>query len=316
MPMNRRDFLKAATAGTAAWLAACRKQEPPPTQAAAGKPAAFTMKVIDGYAYVFSDQRKKLTIGAIDAPPHGGGNVIKHPIRVLVKEGTVTTKPFEPNEPNVWDLTGWHVELDLGNSARPLALPAMDVLPANVTCPSGEAEWNNLAWLPPAAKVYPNNRVKDTWMDELSSRLVVTQAQMAVRDSEATGLWRFIDESSNKEVWRQPMSDATEFMDQIPEGGNVTLRFFQKKSAPPQPGEAPAHMLVITPVNNRVEIEINNGLDDKTPYKVGEVVRHFRRYAALMADAAATQVLPHFAKCPDGGGDSPGIFCPYVTYDA
>jgi hypothetical protein len=334
MAMRRREFLTMGAVGSAAWLVGCEKKQESaapapastPTQPEASasvstsKPASggvapiFNMKVNDGYAYVFMNGRKKLVVGAIDAALPGGGQVMKHPILVRVLHGTVKGNspiPLVANSTDTYDLTGWHIELDLGKQAQALSVPPEKwVTP--ILCPTTIPGWNNLAWLPDAKKIYNNRPMKKEWPKYLSSRFVITHGAMEVLPSVATGMWSFQDDSK-KERLRQPMSDGTRFSHGLTANDVVTFNVFKLTDDLPAANATPDGQLIINQDTTGVGLEVWNGLPAGQPYKLHEPVPHFGRYEVLID--GPDHVLPYFEACDDGKGACPGDFCPYGRFE-
>jgi hypothetical protein len=310
MAMDRRKFLALGAAGGAAWLSACNSSQKSGAGQAALAPAAettFTMTVFDGYAYVFMDSRAKLVIGAIDTPS------MKHPLLMRVENGKVRGTPpvAKAAGANTYDFTGWHVELELGASAKALTLPGEAWLNP-MRCPKTLTEWNNLAWLPPASKIYNGAPMVKDWPAKLSSRMVVKQGLMTVRESDGPGLWTFKN-AKGEERWKQPMSDGTRFVQEIKPTDTVVFKLFKNTPDLPAAGAAATDQFVIESAGSGISLAVFNGVPPGPAYQIGQPVPHFGRYAALVNTTEI--ILPYFGSCEDGTGSCPGDFCPYGRFE-
>ena len=301
MRVYRRDFLKSGAIGGAALLTGCNGQNDGQRSGA----YAFTMDIRDGYAYLFDRTGKNLVVGAISA--HGK----PHPIVLRIDRGRVVGTPkVKSVGTNAWDFSGWHVELDLGSGASALTTPE-ERWPDPMKCPTGD-EWNNLAWLPPASKIYPGATLAQDWPKKLSSRLAIAQGSLSVGESDGPGVFQFKDEKTGEKVWEQALSDVTTLTQQI-SGGNVVFKFFPLGDGLPRGGQ-PEHVMEIAS-DEGVMLKITNGLPPEKPYEIGQAIAHFGRYRDLLDVSGDKNVLPYFYPCGTGQGSCPGDFCPYARFE-
>jgi hypothetical protein len=321
--LNRRAFL-AATGG----LALSRTLGSMATLPALGPPTSFSLQIHDGYAYIFTNNRKNLVIGGIDMPATPlmpktptrpampAMPAVVHPMILRVEQGTIQGQmpmPPEPGTSDRWDLTHWHASLDLGRRTKSLSVPR-DTWPNSVSPPKTLQEWNNLGYLAPMSQIYPGARMSPDWRTALSSLFVVNQGLLTVLESDAMGFWRFKNDSGDV-VAETLMSDSTLLSETIEPTDDVELKLSPWN---PSLGVVSATSTVVikpSTTYSQIKLHIENGLPPGQPYQIGVPVRHFSRYQQLLKHGTFKETLPYFCGYQGGEGACPGDFCPYMRCD-
>jgi hypothetical protein len=317
--VRRRDFLALGAGGGAALLGGAMSEQSPAKAAAAVN--TFRLDITDGYAYVFSNQRKNLLVGGIDVPAMGGNPGQPHPLILRVGKGTVKNPP--PIAPvsgttDQYDLSGHYVELDLNVGEKPeyaLDVPSAS-WPEVMHCPTRDSEWDNLAWLPPVSKLYAGDGMATDWFARLSSCVAIRQGFFSVLKGDSEGIWEFKTGPKAPAIWTQPLSDRTRLDQVLLTTDTIYLKLYRKGNAPPAAGDNPISRFEITAANTAIALELATSYDEPSPmpYPIGQGVAHFARYHSLLNSKKA-HVLPHFFPCEDGKGASPGDFCPLARYE-